>query len=97
MDTDIASDNEVIMYARQTYCPDVNRARRRLKHHGVSWIEYDIEADGDARNRMFEITGRGSVPTLLIGDRVLIEPAVEEIDEALEAASLLVSPTQASR
>ncbi len=79
----------IVMYARDTYCPDVSRARRRLAHHGLEWTEFNVEVDDAARDRMREITGRGSVPTLLIGDRVLIEPSAAEIDEALEAASLL--------
>ncbi len=93
---DNSTEQEIVMYARQSYCPDVARARRRLRHHGLDWTEFDVEADDAARDRMRDITGRGSVPTLLIGDRVLIEPSVEEIDDALEAASLLPSPVPSS-
>ena len=82
---------ELIMYARERFCPDVNRARGRLSELGLPWTEYDTEGDADARERMVAITGRGSVPTLLIGDRVLIEPSVEEIDDALIAAGFDVT------
>ncbi len=77
---------EIVMYARQRFCPDVNRARGRLGELNLPWVEYDTESDTGARDRMVAITGRGSVPTLLIGDRVLIEPSVAEIDDALTAA-----------
>jgi len=58
------TENRIAMYARESYCPDVSRARRRLKHHGLQWTEYDVESDDAARTRMTNITGRGSVPTL---------------------------------
>ena len=77
---------EIVMYARQRFCPDVNRARGRLGELNLPSVEYDTESDTEARDRMVAITGRGSVPTLLIGDRVLIEPSVAEIDDALTAA-----------
>ena len=35
---------------------------------------------------MVAISGRQNVPTLVIGDRVLVEPSVAEIDSALVAA-----------
>lgn len=77
---------ELVMYARQRFCPDVNRARGRLGELNLPWVEYDTESDPDARDRMIAISGRSSVPTLIIGDRVLVEPSVAEIDDALAAA-----------
>ena len=77
---------ELVMYARERYCPDVNRARGRLGELNLPWVEYDTESDADARDRMVSITGRTNVPTLIIGDRVLVEPSVTEIDDALVAA-----------
>ena len=77
---------ELLMYARERFCPDVNRARARLGELNLPWVEYDTESDADARDRMIAISGRQSVPTLVIGDRVLVEPSVAEIDAALEAA-----------
>ena len=82
---------EIIMYARERFCPDVNRARGRLGELNLPWVEYDTESDSEALDRMVAITGRGSVPTLLIGDRVLIEPSVAEIDDALTAAGFDVT------
>lgn len=77
---------ELVMYARERFCPDVNRARARLGELNLPWLEYDTESDTDPLDRMIEISGRRSVPTLVIGDRVLVEPSVAEIDAALEAA-----------
>jgi glutaredoxin len=82
------TSNEIIMYARERFCPDVARARRRLSDLGLAWTEYDIESDDDAKTRMMAITGRPNVPTLLIGDRVLIEPSEAAIDDALVATGV---------
>lgn len=82
---------EIIMYARERFCPDVNRARGRLGELNLPWVEYDTESDSEALDQMVAITGRGSVPTLLIGDRVLIEPSVAEIDDTLTAAGFDVT------
>lgn len=76
----------VIMYARQSFCPDVARARLRLEELGHEWIEYDVEADAARKQEMIELSGRGNVPTIVIGDSVLVEPSNELLDKALAAA-----------
>lgn len=76
----------IIMYARERFCPDVTRARTRLSELGYEWTEYDVEADEARKAEMVTITGRPNVPTLIIGKNVLIEPSVEEIDNALVQA-----------
>jgi glutaredoxin len=76
----------IIMYGRQTFCPDVARSRLRLEELGYDWIEYNVEADPGRKEEMAELTGRGNVPTLIIGDRVLVEPSNDLLDKALLAA-----------
>ncbi len=75
---------EIIMYARERFCPDVTRARLRLERLGVEWTEYDVEADDERKQEMMQLTGRPNVPTLVIGNTILIEPSAKEIDQALE-------------
>ncbi len=82
----MAHEPEITMYARERFCPDVTRARTRLEYHGLVWTEFDVEADTDKRAEMEAITGKRNVPQVVIGDRVLIEPSIEEIDDALVAA-----------
>jgi glutaredoxin len=76
----------IIMYARERFCPDVTRARLRLEELGYEWTEYDIESDEARKTEMVALTGRPNVPTLLIGKSILVEPSVEQIDEALTKA-----------
>jgi glutaredoxin len=75
---------EIVMYARERFCPDVTRARIRLERLGLEWTEYDVEADDERKQEMMQLTGRPNVPTLLIGNSILIEPSAKEIDAALE-------------
>ena len=79
----------IVMYARERYCPDVERARARLRHHAVPWVEPDIEADETAAARVQELTGQRRVPTIVIGTSVLVEPSDTELDAALVAAGIL--------
>ena len=75
---------EIVMYARERFCPDVTRARLRLERLGIEWTEYDVEADDERKQEMVALTGRPNVPTLVIGNTILIEPSVKEIDTALQ-------------
>ena len=52
-------------------CPYTSELREQLLWNGVAFVEYDVEADGDARARLLELTGgRGAVPVLVEDGRV---------------------------
>ncbi len=80
------TNQEIVLYGRKRFCPDVRRTRTRLGELGLSWTEHDIEADETAAARVERLTGRRQVPTLVIGERVLVEPSNDELDEALQSA-----------
>lgn len=88
-------DEPIVMYARQRYCPDVERARSRLTALELPWAEHDIEADGEAAALVQALTGRRRVPTLVIGDTVLVEPSDAELDAALADTGLIGTPPAA--
>lgn len=75
---------DIVMYARERFCPDVTRARIRLERLGLQWTEYDVEADEERKREMMALTGLPNVPTLVIGNTILVEPSAKEIDAALE-------------
>lgn len=77
---------EIIMYARERFCPDVTRTRTRLNDLGISWTEHDIEADAHAGAVTERLTGRRSVPTVVIGNKILVEPSNAILEAALVAA-----------
>jgi len=84
------------MYARPD-CEDSERARNRLRELGIPFIEINIEED-EAAARYVERLNRGfrSTPTIVFGDEAfyIVEPTVEQLDEALRRAGYPV-PTQA--
>ena len=77
---------EIIMYARERFCPDVTRTRTRLNDLGITWTENDIEADENAGAVTECLTGRRSVPTVVIGNKILVEPSNAILEAALVAA-----------
>lgn len=83
-------ESSILMFARERYCPDVARTRQRLAELGIAWTERDVEADEGAAAEMHRLSGRSSVPTVVIGDRVLVEPSNRELDESLIAVGFSV-------
>jgi glutaredoxin len=81
---------EILFYGRTRFCPDVARSRARLTELGIEWTEFDIEADEDAAKRAENLTGFRRVPTIVIGDTVLVEPTNTALDAALESAGFAV-------
>lgn len=80
----------VVMYARERFCPDVKRSRQRLRDLGIEWQEHDIERDDHAAQTVERLTGKRSVPTIVIGDTVIVEPSNRELDDALSSAGYTV-------
>ncbi len=87
---------EIIVYARERYCPDVERTRTRLAELQVPWIEHDIEADDNAAATVEALTGMRRVPTVVIGDAILIEPSNEELDTILASIGIAIPATRPS-
>jgi len=85
------STPEILMYARERFCPDVARARRVLSEYEIPWTEFNIEADASAAAETVRLTGRRNVPTLVIGSRILVEPSASQIEDALKTAGFDLS------
>ena len=53
-------------------CPHTQEMREWLEWRGTEFVEYDVEADADARRRMRALTGgERTVPVLVEDDKVL--------------------------
>lgn len=76
----------IIMYARQTFCPDVARSRMRRTDPGLVWTGIDVEDNFERQQEMTQYSGELNVPTLVIGDLVLVDPSNDMLDKALDAA-----------
>ncbi|CAN5741662.1 hypothetical protein BH23CHL3_BH23CHL3_00720 [soil metagenome] len=86
----------IVMYARERPCPDVTRSRERLRELDLPWTEFDIESNDMAATTVEELTGQRRIPTILIGETVLMEPSNDELDEALSNAGFDISVTSRS-
>lgn len=51
-------------------CPYTAELREQLLWEGKRFVEYDVEADPEALERMRRLTGRRMVPVLVEGGRV---------------------------
>lgn len=78
------NDREKIQVYTTTWCRDCHRAKWYLNEWGVEYEEIDIEkTPGAAQQVMDWANGRRVVPTILVGDRVLINPLVNELAGAV--------------
>ena len=59
-------------------CPWCKRAKQFLEDNGVEYRDLNVAEDGGARDEMIERSGQMGVPTILIGDEVVVG-----FDEAL--------------
>ena len=79
-----ANTNDIIMYSRERFWPDVARSRARLAELALDWTEHNI--DSAAAAGVERLTGRRSVPALVIGSSILVEPSNAQLDAALAGA-----------
>lgn len=60
----------VVMYT-STYCPYCNRAKALLNRKGVAYEERMIGLDPESRQFLVDLTGRRTVPQILVDDQPL--------------------------
>ncbi len=78
--------SEPVLAYTTSWCPDCRRSKRVMTRLGVAFTEIDIEEEAGAEECMRAANGgSGKVPTIVIGDCVLVEPTDEALEEALSA------------
>ena len=80
------------MYARPT-CEDSALARNRLHGLGIPFTEVNVDTDEEAACYVERVNnGFRSTPTIVFGNEtfIVVEPTVEELDEALRRAGYKV-------
>jgi mycoredoxin len=79
----------VVVYGTKWYGA-TQAARRFLERNGIPYQFRDMDADPEAQKRVRWWTGGyTSRPTVQIGGDILIEPAMNELNSALERNGLL--------
>lgn len=73
----------ITMYST-SWCPDCHRAKMYLSQWGVRFSEVNIEQTPGAAEKVMEwANGKRVVPTITVGDRVLVNPRMKELAEAI--------------
>jgi mycoredoxin len=81
--------SEVVVFGT-SWCGMTQLVRRFLDSRDISYKYLDIEEDDGAENQLRWVTGGfTSHPTVIINGQVLIEPEIDELEDALEKNRLL--------
>jgi glutaredoxin len=81
--TRISSQPVVDLYATR-WCGHSQQVRRYLERNRIPYRFIDLERDPEAVRRLQWLTGgSASHPTVVLGDEVLVEPSIAELDQAL--------------
>lgn len=75
--------HEVIVYST-TYCGHCVRLKRQLEEAGIEYRSIDVDEEEHYGERIIQATGGARVvPTVEIADRLLVNPSIREVVEAL--------------
>ena len=75
----------VVMYST-AWCGVCKRARQYFQQAGISFVEHDVDEDPKARQEYLRLNPRRSVPTIKIGDEVIVGFSPESVNRALDAS-----------
>lgn len=67
----------LVVYGRSSFCPDMMRWQRWIAANPIEYVEFDIDADEEAWEKVTRWTGHESVPTLVIAPDDGFDPIEE--------------------
>ena len=76
----------VVMYST-AWCGVCKRARAYFEKERISYVEHDVDQDLQARNEYLLLNPRRSVPTIKIGDEVIVGFSAAAVERALDTAA----------
>ncbi len=68
-----------------TWCKQCTRARKWLDDNGYTYTDHDVEADGRYARMRDRLTPRKGVPTLKIGEVVLVGFSAKAVEQAIRS------------
>ncbi|HZG52434.1 MAG TPA: glutaredoxin family protein [Pyrinomonadaceae bacterium] len=74
--------NAVTLYV-VPQCPLCDSARRWLARHRITYVERDVQRDFGALRAMYRLTRQNLVPVFARGERALVRPTDEQLEEFL--------------
>jgi glutaredoxin-like YruB-family protein len=75
----------IVMFSTN-WCGVCKRARQYFEEQGIPFTEYDVDRNAQARNEYLLLDRRRSVPTIKIGDRVVVGFSPASVEAAIQAA-----------
>jgi mycoredoxin len=76
----------VTMYSTP-WCGYCRRLKRQLEDEGINYREIDVDANPGYDDRIVDASGGyRTVPTVEVGDRLLVNPTLHDVRQALGAA-----------
>ena len=83
--TQIGGSRPVVDLYATRWCGHSQQVRRYLQRNGIPHRYIDLETDPEAVRRLQWLTGgSASHPTVIVGDEVLVEPSIAELESVLE-------------
>lgn len=73
----------IIVYGAE-WCADCHRSKSLLDDRGIDYSYFDIDENADKKAEMWALNGnKNTLPTIKIGDKILLEPTNDQLLEAL--------------
>jgi mycoredoxin len=70
------------------WCGYCRRLKRQFDEAGIAYEEIDVDATPGFDQRIIEASGGyRTVPTVEVGRRLLVNPTIKEVEEALNEAA----------
>ena len=74
---------KIVVYGAE-WCADCHRAKRLLDDYKIAYDYFDIDEDTAKKAEMLELNGgKNTIPTIKIGDKILLEPTNDQLLEVL--------------
>ena len=84
----------LVIYYGAEWCADCKMVKEYFTRHNIVYEAHDIESEPEAKQKMLAINGgKNTIPTVIIGETVMLEPTAAELDEALEIQPNLTNDT----
>ncbi len=93
---------DLILYARGTFCPDLITTKRWLYAWNVPYRQINVDMDEPAAFRLDRWLGSRTIPTLVVAERLGLEPITEPTEADLshlrnaDRGSMLHEPEEAT-
>lgn len=75
----------ITMYST-SWCPHCERARRWFRSNSISFVEYDVEANPDAKRAQRKLNPKGGVPTIDVDGVVEVGFSEQRVGKAISAS-----------